>query len=825
MKHRLYTLILSALLFSAVPSTVYAVAYDYGTPTTAPEERTGNGWITYRQLGGSNSTRYLITASPADGWEFTQWNDASTANPRVLDISSITYTSDKSVFTATFSRKSAPTVTIAPVPAACYGSVSCSLVASDDDCLYKYELRATAEEGYQFAFWSDGNTDNPRTVKLPGRTLYERYAARFYKVNSCSYSKVVSEAEIGKVTLSKGADGCHWTLTAEPEEGYSFVKWSDDNINATRAIELSDNEITYKAYFQGVPADDIVWQGGTSGEESDWDTYSNWKIWKSGETQYTVGNAPELKNYNPLSNSLRVIIPEVNSTVYPVPGGGVANYPEIPDAIDDCGGVHTADGSKFADNIYIEYGGALRGVENLTGDESAKLYGSATTEFVADRKEWILVGTVVKPFDTETLAEDDVRDVVSGDFYLDFTPNVYMREARISDEVISWDKAFPNLDESVPAQKVFVIQIPDAYGTSHLPATLYNLIHGTSFDEDASIKYTFNGRFYNDAALTTYTELNVGAANLLCNTYPSNLDPTAVEGGTGGTVQIYQNGEGGVVGSFVVPVENSRIKPQQGFVFTPASESTLTITSEMIADGGTKYKSALYEKPSCFVQVVNKDTQANEGSYVALFYDELADPANADLRMDAPKLFVTTATVPELYIDRFGKPWAGLNVSDTDEPVSLGLKLRKAMNIEFSLKSINGYTKAILSDIESGAEYDLMSGEPAMLSLAAGDYTGRFFLNVTFDDTQEQGGDVPTDVSEQSSCHAITLYSDGRDVNVVALGGEELTNALVSSVSGKSIKYDITGVNAKISLPETAGVYIVRVSGTTLTKVVKFVVK
>ena len=837
MKHRLYTLLLSGVLFFSSSAVALADGDpEYiKIPVTDPSSLEGHhGYIHYRQLGGSESTRFLITASPADGWEFSYWTKTSDEthvldNPLVVQMEDMNYVDSESdydyesVYTATFSRKAAPVETFTPAVQACYGHVEITARGSDANCNYTYTLTAVpGSASYKFAQWSDGSKENPRNITLPGKIVQEIYSASFYYYNECKYDTLRTSSEAGVIKLEKVSD-CNYRLTAIPTTGNHFVKWSDDSTDNPKTVVFTDSpdddERELKAYFQGPDADEIVWAGGASGKESDWDTYSNWKIWKSGETQYTSATAPELKNYNPLPNTLKAIIPSEATT-----------YPEIPATLSDCGGVHTTDGTKYADNIFVEYGGAIRGVENLTGDENAKLYGSATTQFEAGRKEWILVGTVVKPFNGETSDPDDVRDVLSGDFYLNMTPNVYMREAVISGSEINWNNSFPNLDVSVPAQKVFVIQLPDAYGTTHLPASAYYRVKEKDpakvGDGTAPKTYTFNGRFYNDSELTTYTGLTPAAHNLICNTYPSNLDAQAVASAGNGTVLLYsQPGAGQAVGSFnVSPVEGSKIKPQQGFVFTPASGTELTITEDMITGGGTKYKSAALEKPSCYLQVINKDSNGGEGSYVALFYDELADAENANLRFDAPKLFVTTVTVPELYIDKFSSAWAGFNTPDYEEAVPLGLKLRQAMNIEFSLKSLDGYSKAVLTDAETGAQYDLTTEGGVNYSLAAGDYTGRFFLNAEFDEPVI-GDDIPTDVDASYLKDKITLYASNRNVTALAHGSEQLTEAMVSNVAGKTSVYKLSGNSGSILLPETPGVYIVRVAGTSETKVVKFVVK
>ena len=96
-------------------------------------------------MGGGEydeGTAVTLIAIPASGHHFVQWSDGNTDNPR-----QITVTEDVSL-TAEF-------------------SASCKLsVSSNDDTLggVTAVLTATPKEGCRFVRWSDGNTDNPRTV-------------------------------------------------------------------------------------------------------------------------------------------------------------------------------------------------------------------------------------------------------------------------------------------------------------------------------------------------------------------------------------------------------------------------------------------------------------------------------------------------------------------------------------------------------------------------------------------------------------------------------------------------------------------------------------
>ena len=102
----------------------------------------------------------IITATPNEGYEFTAWSDGNTENPRTVTITSDT------AFMAIFTEAvSTPTITLT-VNDATMGSASYTLDGNTA------VLTATANEGYEFTGWNDGNTENPRTVTVTSDTAF-----------------------------------------------------------------------------------------------------------------------------------------------------------------------------------------------------------------------------------------------------------------------------------------------------------------------------------------------------------------------------------------------------------------------------------------------------------------------------------------------------------------------------------------------------------------------------------------------------------------------------------------------------------------------------
>ena len=101
-------------------------------------------------------------------------------------------------------------------------------------------------EEFKFTQWSDGSTENPRTLILSTNTSLSAYfAIRTFTVNA----KSVDNA-IGHVTGSGTYNyGTIVTVTAIPSMGYEFVRWSDGKTDNPRQITVTE-DVDIQAYFQ-----------------------------------------------------------------------------------------------------------------------------------------------------------------------------------------------------------------------------------------------------------------------------------------------------------------------------------------------------------------------------------------------------------------------------------------------------------------------------------------------------------------------------------------------------------------------------------------------
>ena len=176
-----------------------------------------------------------LTATPNEGYQFVTWGDGNTDNPRTLVVTQDT------TLTALFEALTYDVmVTCDPI----HGSVIGSGTYNHGDVA---TLTATPSEGYQFVTWGDGNTDNPRTlVVTQDTTLTALFEALTYNVT------VTCDPIHGSVTGSGTYNhGDVATLTAIPNEGFRFVRWSNEVEDNPYTFVISDN-VTLSAEFEAV---------------------------------------------------------------------------------------------------------------------------------------------------------------------------------------------------------------------------------------------------------------------------------------------------------------------------------------------------------------------------------------------------------------------------------------------------------------------------------------------------------------------------------------------------------------------------------------------
>ena len=605
-------------------------------------------------------------------------------------------------------------------------------------------------------------------------------------------------------------------------------------------IESIPGAWTVGAFQQrhAMPVDTIVWHGTTS---TDWDNRNNW--YKTDGTLVTCLDA--------LTEDLTVIIPNKDSEKYITPPEGITQYPILPvgiSTIDGFAGRHEErvnagsndKATKVANKIYMEYGAALVGVEQLNIKDGVERYTEVEQEFVARRHDWLLVGPVVKPWGDDGKA----REVVSGDYFLNDHPHVYMHRAEIKENPKTlemeamWNKSFPELDTLVTHEKAFAIRIPNQYGRNmdwegmkieKIPAEVYNELfptaEGVPYDGNAPHTYTFTGRFYNEASLPTYTlgaEFAKDELVILNNSYPANIDAQKLGEGLGVKVQYYHYED-----KKFVPVyddEKVSIMSQHSFIIpkTVEGEQTINIERSWFQTTETGHRSASVDTESFRIELRNK--AASSASEIYICYDPLKEDA-LNYSVDATKIFNTMEpSLPDLYAIRYNKRLSGLVIPTISEPIPLGINVSaEDQSFTFSLKRTSLQSDIILEDRYTGKQCNLSEGlKYTVDNLPIGLCERRFYLLLQEQDEEIPGDDVSTEVEDgQSSAAGIDIFTQDNSVVVSASSDVELMQVIVSDVSGRHQVYNVSGQYVQLNLPVATGVYTISVIGDKATRVEK----
>ena len=147
-------------------------------------------------------------------------------------------------------------------------------------------LTATANSGYHFVQWNDGNTSATRTVTVTGNATY---TATFAQDAPVTYTLTVTSSNPawGSVTGSGTyTAGSIATLTATANSGYHFVQWQDGNTSYTRTVVVNGNA-TYTATF----AQDVSYTLTVTSNDTTWGTVTGGGTYTSGQSAILTATA------------------------------------------------------------------------------------------------------------------------------------------------------------------------------------------------------------------------------------------------------------------------------------------------------------------------------------------------------------------------------------------------------------------------------------------------------------------------------------------------------------------------------------------------------
>ena len=187
----------------------------------------GSAQITATNCESNNVT---IEAYASDNYQFKQWSDGNTDNPRTL-----TLTKD---LTLTAEFEEIPYYTVTLNGNSLYGYVSIWDWNFYNEPQVQFEVRGGTEVHFRedggcgtWLGWSDGVTENERTIIITSDTTI---SSRF-DVETYSVSITAGEGgylEYGNIEREYNECNREWIYNcAYANEGYYFVGWSDGNTN------------------------------------------------------------------------------------------------------------------------------------------------------------------------------------------------------------------------------------------------------------------------------------------------------------------------------------------------------------------------------------------------------------------------------------------------------------------------------------------------------------------------------------------------------------------------------------------------------------------
>jgi|GEM_PF-3438760 len=620
------------------------------------------------------------------------------------------------------------------------------------------------------------------------------------------------------------------------------------------------------------PLGTIYWFGGSDDITGQaWDLRSNWRCY-----DMQTGALRQVDCLDTFSDTLLVIIPAPNSTRFPVPDGGVKSYPRIPTNFYNEKGVRDEisnrayslgegvqaglgeDGNVTSENpwyfktVYLEYGGTLlfaNYLYNNPGSEEVRHYEGASASYVGPRDIWALTGTVIRPFVDQNDKTQGVRNVISGDYYLNMEPQVQMRYADVNQaegEVV-WTRSFPSLEVEVAPGSQFAVYFSKYYGMYYQTDNEYAASTGkTQFINhgDSALTFNFYGHFAAEGSLPKYT-LTSGQYNLLNNYLPANLSAKKIleylrTKDQNADLKYYAIAEGNVMGSFVSVNDASAqgdflIYPKSGFLVKADGLDELQITGDMVVNSHTQiYDLRNMAETYPYMELIANKDKTPYGSQVAVEVNPNVNAYNFD-EFSTSKLFQGTPDmtyVPDVYIMMGEGYKETVAVPDAETVIPLGVRVREAMDLNFYVKYIDGINEVWLEDRATGEFYPIVNYMGTIRGLEPADYQGRFYLHLSSNSEEENPDeednpdiDVPTDVEETTASSGIDIFNTEGVITVSSTSDITLSAVYVTDMAGRIRSYKASGNYVRIVTDLVPGVYVVNAVGDKESTERKIVVK
>lgn len=267
------------------------------------------------------------TATPNSGYKFVRWDGSGggTVGDKTSPTLTINSVNSDATYTAVFQQDAGYTLGILVSPA---GSGKVFDGDGNDITGKTYQNltpgsqiwnRAAPNSGYKFVKWQDGKTDNPRVELINSNMVL---TAIFEALPADKVTLTYVAGAGGKITgtttqiIDKGASGT--AVTATPNTGYAFEKWSDGKTIATRTDTNVQASATYTATFISTsPTDPVNCTGFTLSCGANNTININWNL-VTGAVKYIarINKAPKSDWLNEEGGDVWIALgPDVNSYV------------------------------------------------------------------------------------------------------------------------------------------------------------------------------------------------------------------------------------------------------------------------------------------------------------------------------------------------------------------------------------------------------------------------------------------------------------------------------------------------------------------------------
>ncbi len=261
------------------------------------------------------------------------------------------------------------------------------------------KFQAIPNDGFYFAGWSDGVSNNPRIIEVG---LSDIKLIAFFKPNPTLTISAEANGKVNTEINGRYSPSTPVLIIATPDSGLCFSQWSDSNYANTRTIIMGTNDLELTAQFgpRDTTTVDLGLKSGTRwavcnlGAANPWN-YGDYYAWGETETKsyfswenykYCDGSDTTMTKYcidafwgkNGFTDSIRILDPYddaatiVTGAEYSMPTA--ANWRELNRR---CYWVWTSNYKGRKVNGYIVYKAktkADRGKKVLFGDTPSALY-------------------------------------------------------------------------------------------------------------------------------------------------------------------------------------------------------------------------------------------------------------------------------------------------------------------------------------------------------------------------------------------------------------------------------------------------------------------